>query len=191
MAVAHGPDFERQAPSAWVRRFAPLISARGRVLDLACGSGRHACYLRKLGWRVTAIDRDEALVASLQGLEGIDARLADLESQPWPLDREVFDGVVVINYLHRPLLAKLISALAEGGVLIYETFAMGNEQYGRPSNPEYLLRRGELLEWIAPQLQVVAFEQGIVSLPKPAVIERICAVRAGPVWWRLEADEAG
>jgi SAM-dependent methyltransferase len=187
MAVAHGSDPESQAPSEWVRRFAPLISAHGRVLDLACGSGRHARFLRTLGCRVTAIDRDEALVRSLQGMDGIDARLADLEGQPWPLDREVFDGVVVVNYLHRPLFSKLISVLAEGGVLIYETFAVGNEQYGRPSNPEFLLRRGELLEWIAPQLQVVAFEQGIVSRPKPAVIERICAVRAGPEWLRLEA----
>lgn len=177
---------ELQAPSEWVARFAHLIPAGGRVLDLACGYGRHSRYLRDLGYRVVAIDRDAEALRSLAGSDGIEPLEVDLESRPWPFAPRSFEGVVVANYLHRPLFPHLFAALREGGALIYETFAVGNERFGRPSNPEFLLRRGELLERVLPELRVVAFEQGIVYRPKPAVMERICALRAGDSWWALE-----
>src|SRR3990172_1808410 len=166
-----------QSPSEWVCRFAPLIAAEGRVLDVACGRGRHARHLRDCGFSVVAIDRDSEALESLRGLQGIEPVAADIESGPWPFPPGTFDAVVVTNYLWRPLLPQLVAALREGGVLIYETFALGNENFGRPANPDFLLRRNELLEWLMPQLQVVAFEQGLVSSPKPAVVQRICAVR--------------
>ena len=174
-------------PSDWVRRWAPLIRAGGRVLDLACGRGRHARFLAGLGRRVLAVDRDPAVKAALEGAAGVEVRIADLEGAPWPFEGERFDAVVVANYLHRPLFARLVEALAERGVLVYETFAAGNERYGRPSNPDFLLQPNELLERTRP-LRVVAFEQGRVERPKPAVVQRICAVRDGDSAPRLDQD---
>ena len=168
---------DQLAPSPWVCRFARLIAAGGAVLDLACGQGRHARYLAALGYRVEALDRDSAALAALDGVAGVVTRCADVEGSPWPYDAGRFDGIVVTNYLHRPLVPALLDALRPGGVLIYETFALGNEKLGRPSNPEFLLRPGELLQWVAGRLDVLAFEQGLVERPKPAVIQRICAVR--------------
>lgn len=167
-------------PSEWVCRFAPLIPTGGRVLDLACGQGRHARFLRDCGLEVVAIDRDAAAIETLRGLDRVEAVVADIESGSWPYPPATFDAVVVTNYLWRPLMPQLIAALREGGVLIYETFALGNERLGRPANPDFLLRRNELLEWSMPRLQVVAFEQGVVSRPKPALVQRICAVWGVP-----------
>ncbi len=146
------------------------------MLDLACGQGRHARHLAQLGYRVEAVDRDAAALAGLAGIAGINTRCADLEGAPWPYGAGSFDGIVVANYLHRPLLSALLDALRPGGVLIYETFALGNEKLGRPSNPEFLLRPDELLHWAKGRFNVLAFEQGRVERPKPAVIQRICAV---------------
>jgi SAM-dependent methyltransferase len=168
------------APSPWVVRFAPLIPRGGVVLDLACGHGRHARHLAALGYRVEAVDRDATLLAPLSRVQGVTTRCADLEDGPWPYRGAVFDGVVVTRYLHRPLLPDIISLLAPDGVLIYETFMSGNERFGKPSNPAYLLRAGELLEMVRDQLTVVAFEQGRDELPKPAMVQRICAVRSQP-----------
>ncbi len=168
---------DQLTPSAWVCRFARLIATGGAVLDLACGQGRHARYLAGLGCRVEAVDRDSAALAALAGVAGISTRCADLERSPWPFDATRFDAIVVANYLHRPLVAALLDALRPGGVFIYETFAAGNEKLGRPSNPEFLLRPGELLQWVEGRFNVLAFEQGMVEQPKPAVIQRICAVR--------------
>ena len=167
---------EQLAPSAWVCRFAPLIAAAGAVLDLACGTGRHARYLAGLGYHVEAVDRDSAALAALSGIAGITTACADLEGAPWLCGAGRFDGIVVTNYLHRPLVPALLAALRPGGVLIYETFAFGNEKLGRPSNPEFLLRPGELMQWVEGRMQVLAFEQGLVEWPKPAVVQRICAV---------------
>lgn len=168
-------------PSAWVARFAPGIPA-GPVLDLACGGGRHARLLAGLGHAVEAVDRDAGALANLSGVAGVTVRVADLEHGPWPYAGQVFAGVVVTNYLHRPLLPLIAGALAEGGVLIYETFMVGNEAFGKPSNPEFLLRPQELLEMArAAGLRVVAFEEGGVRAPRPAVVQRLCAVRAGKV----------
>ena len=157
-------------PSPWVTRWAPLIPA-GSVLDLACGNGRHARFLATLGYSVTAVDRDPQVLESARFIR------ADLEDgSPWPLAGERFAGIVVANYLHRPLFPLLMDALAPGGVLIYETFMLGNERYGKPSNPAFLLRPGELWEAFRG-LHVIAFEQGTIVQPKPALLQRLCALQ--------------
>lgn len=162
-------------PSAWVERWAPLIGA-GEVLDLACGRGRHARWLAALGHKVVALDRDRDALASLESVANVETLCADLESGgPWPLGTRRFSGIVVANYLHRPLFKDLIDALAPGGVLLYETFMAGNERYGKPSNPDFLLRPGELIESFGGALAVVAFEQGTVTRPRTAVVQRLCA----------------
>ena len=162
-------------PSAWVTRWADRVPAGGRVLDLACGRGRHARYLATRGHPVEAVDRDPALLAKLAGIPGVTTRCADLEGGPWPYEGEHFKGIVVTNYLHRPLFPHLLAALATEGVLIYETFAAGNERHGRPSNPAFLLKPGELLDWVRGRLKVLAYEDLYVADPKPAVVQRICA----------------
>ena len=181
-----GTAHEIGSPSPWVCRWARLVQPAGRVLDLACGHGRHARYLSGLGFAVVAVDRDETALATLEGRRGIETRLADLEGSAWPFAAGTFDGVVVTNYLHRPLFGNLVACLRADGVLIYEIFAAGNEQYGRPSNPEFLLRPNELLQSLEP-LAIVAFEQGMVSTPKPAVIQRVCALRGRAGRASLEA----
>ena len=169
--------------SAWVVRFASLISRDARVLDLACGYGRHARFFAARGNRVVAVDRDAAALAAMAGEENIEARALDLETGTWPLPGERFDAIVVANYLHRPLFPSLVAALADDGVLLYETFARGNEAYGRPANPDFLLERDELLQLAARGLTVVAFEQGRVSAPEPdAVVQRLAAVGPGRAW---------
>lgn len=165
-------------PSPWVRRFTPLIPRGGHVLDLACGSGRHAWWLHSQGLRLTAVDRDAQALAQLAPLADAGAELlqADLEDGPWPLDGRRFDAVVVTNYLWRPRLADTVAAVAPGGVLIYETFAQGNETVGRPARPDFLLRPGELLA-AASALRVVAYEDGFLDAPE-RFVQRIVAVRA-------------
>lgn len=176
--------------SAWVRRFAPLARPGGGVLDIACGSGRHLRLFADAGHPVTGIDRNLGGVADLAGRPEVDLLRADLEDgSPWPLppDRR-FAAVVVTNYLHRPLLPLLTALIEPGGVLIYETFARGNERFGRPSSPAFLLEPGELLGLAGTGLQVVAFEQGEVDSPKKAVVQRLCAmfdVQANPLTWPL------
>jgi SAM-dependent methyltransferase len=163
------------APSPWVARFARLIRKGGRVLDLAAGDGRHARHLERLGFDVTAVDRDT------QGLAGFEGKIVTLDledGRPWQLGGG-WDGIVVTNYLHRPLLPAIAASLAESGVVIYETFAKGNERFGKPSNPDFLLEPGELLTAFAA-LEVVAFEQGTVEAPRAAVIQRIVAARDFP-----------
>lgn len=169
-------------PSTWVARFAPLI-ASGEVLDLACGGGRHARLLAGLGHPVLAVDRDAGSLAKAAG-EAITTALIDLEDgAAWPFAPDRFSGIVVTNYLHRPLFPHMLRSLAPGGVLIYETFALGNEQFGKPSSPLFLLRPGELLEFAAAAaMRVVAFEDGYVERPRPACVQRLCAVKAGAGW---------
>lgn len=169
-------------PSAWIARFAELVSPNARVLDVAAGTGRHTRYFAARGAQVLSIDRDADALAALRGVEGVETRVADLEGSTWPLDRESFDAIVVTNYLHRPRLGDLIAALADDGVLLYETFAAGNERFGRPSNPAFLLREGELLEVVRPRLTVVAFEQGAIDGARRAVVQRIAAVGPRRAW---------
>jgi SAM-dependent methyltransferase len=160
-----------------VKRFASLIPKHGTVLDLACGSGRHAYYLAEAGFIVTAIDRDMSQFKSSQ-LPLIATLELDLELDTWPLKDQLFDGIVVTNYLYRPHLDQLPKMLANGGVLIYETFAQGNEAFGKPSNPNFLLKTGELLNLAQRHgLKVVAYEDLYQDDPKPAMIQRICAVK--------------
>jgi len=166
--------------SPWVARFARLIPAGGQVLDLACGAGRHARLLVRMGYQVEAVDRNADLLAGLADVPGITTRQADLEGGPWPYFGRAFDGIVVTNYLWRPLLPHLFACLEEGGVLIYETFMAGNERFSKPSNPEFLLRRGELLDLLHKRFTVMAFEQGEVEKPWPAMVQRIAVRRGGP-----------
>jgi SAM-dependent methyltransferase len=166
-------------PSGWICRWAALIPAGGTVLDVACGSGRHAQWLAARGYAVDAVDRDPAVLA-LASIPGVTPRHADIESGSWPYFGRRFAGITVTNYLHRPLLPVLVDSLAPGGVLIYETFATGNERYGRPSNPDFLLRPGELLEAVRGHLRVVAYEHLHVTEPRPAMVQRVCATRLGP-----------
>jgi len=178
-------------PSDWVVRWAHLIPPGGRVLDLACGHGRHVLYLASRGHAVVACDRDEAALAALHGATGIQAVQADLEDgSPWPFGAGQFEAIVVTNYLHRPLFAPIAAALSPGGVLIYETFALGNERFGKPSNPQFLLRKGELLEAFGRGLVVAGFEQGRVKRPKPALVQRLCALRAETMENDLEPRDA-
>ena len=166
---------ESLEPSAWVVRWASLVT-RGPVLDVACGAGRHARLFREKGFDVIAVDRERQ---SIPGVRFVEADLED--GSPWPFAAQRFGGIVVTNYLFRPLFPVLAEALSDGGVLIYETFMVGNERYGKPSNPNFLLRPGELLEAFRA-LTVVAFEQGTTGT---AVIQRICAVRGGAAGVRI------
>jgi SAM-dependent methyltransferase len=172
--------------SAWVSRFAALIPP-GEVLDLACGSGRHARLLAQLGHPVLALDRDAGALLHTAG-PGISVTQFDLEAElpAWPFDADRFAGIVVTNYLHRPLFPLLFDSLAPGGVLIYETFASGNAQFGKPSNPDFLLASGELLNltqaYARQPLRVIAFEDGFTAQPDAAMVQRMCVLKpAGPI----------
>lgn len=174
--------------SAWVRRFLPLIPKNtGPVLDLACGGGRHTRLLLNAGYEVWSLDRDASLLEPL-ALLGASCFQQDLEiskgsidgKDSWPFEANTFSAIIVTNYLYRPLLANLPSSLKQGGILIYETFAAGNEAYGSPRNPDFLLQPGELIEYYLSQAMpgrknhCIAYEHGRISLPRPAVVQRIC-----------------
>lgn len=184
MAVAPQPQTEQlpalMEPSPWVARFAPLVPAGGTVLDVACGNGRHARMFRDRGHPVVVLDRDVVKVSDMSSDEEVEIVARDLENgRPWPLGDRTFAGVVVVNYLHRPLFNALVRAVEPGGVLIYETFAAGNERFGRPRNPDFLLHREELLISVRPELQVIAFEDLEEQAPRHAVKQRVVALRAG------------
>jgi SAM-dependent methyltransferase len=170
-------------PSPWIVRYAHLVPHDARVLALACGHGRHARFFAARGAAVLAVDRDTGALATLAGVHGVETRAVDLEAGHWPLGGERFDAIVVANYLHRPLFAPLIAALAPDGALLYETFAIGNEAFGRPSNPAFLLERDELAEVLRTRMTIVAFEQGRSSeRGRDAVVQRVAAVGSGRPW---------
>jgi SAM-dependent methyltransferase len=169
------------APSPWLLRHAHLLRPGGSVLDVACGSGRHVRWLAAHGHRVTALDRDAEALAPLRALAEV--VVADIEAGPWPLPGRQFDAVLVTHYLHRPLWPHLRDSLAEGGLLLYETFAQGNETVGRPARADFLLRPGELLA-AAAGLRVLAYEDGYAEAP-PRFLQRVVAVREPP--WPPEA----
>lgn len=164
--------------SPWVRRFSIDVPPGGTVLDLACGVGRHVRHFLGRGHPVVAVDRDLSGLADLGAAPGLERIETDLEDgSPFPLAGRRFAGVVVTNYLFRPHLPDLMAVVGDGGLLIYETFALGNEHFGRPRNPDHLLRPGELVEAVRGQLRVLAYEDLLVEKPKPAALQRICARR--------------
>jgi SAM-dependent methyltransferase len=173
----HSGQHAGLAPSAWVQRWSHLVPTGASVLDVACGSGRHVRWFAARGCRVTGVDRDAAALAGLAPIA--ETCVADLEGAPWPLPGRRFDAVVVTNYLWRALLPMIVASVAEGGVLIYETFSAGNASVGKPSNPLFLLQAGELLN-AAVGLRVVAYEDGFLDGPA-RFVQRIVAVRAAAV----------
>jgi SAM-dependent methyltransferase len=178
--------------SPWVRRWSHLIAAGTSVLDVACGSGRHVRWFAQRGCNVTGVDRDAAAVEPLRTLAHV--IVADLEGAPWPLPGREFDAVVVTNYLWRDLFPDIVKCLAPGGVLIYETFAAAHATIGKPSNPAFLLRPGELLG-MTQGLRIVAFEDGFVAAPD-RFVQRIVAVNeapsaAPPTRFRLDDERYG
>ncbi|MFN4278561.1 MAG: class I SAM-dependent methyltransferase [Ferrovibrio sp.] len=172
------PAPDRPPPSPWILRFAPLVAVdAGCVLDLACGSGRHGRLFLQAGHNTLFLDRDLSGVADLRNAAGAELLQADIENAPWPLDGRHFAAIVVTNYLWRPLFPQIIAALQPGGLLLYETFMRGNDRFGKPSSPDFLLAENELFDRCRDALDILAFEQGEDSLPKPAMRQRICAIK--------------
>ena len=169
MSTPHGTD----APSAWVQRWSHLVPAGGEVLDIACGHGRHLRWFAGRGHPVVGVDRSPEAIATVTGLG--EAVVADIENGPWPWPDRRFAGVVVANYLWRALLPAIVDSVGPGGVLLYETFAVGNETVGKPSRPDFLLQPGELLR-ICASLRVVGYEDGFLDAPQ-RFVQRIAAVR--------------
>lgn len=167
-------------PSGWVQRFAHLVKPSGSLLDVACGTGRHSKLFAHLGCKVTAVDASQEALAIVRAHSPcVQTIHADIENAPWPLlsDRQPqsFDAVVVTNYLHRPIMQMLLASLADGGILLYETFAMNNETVGKPSRPDFLLKRGELLD-MCQDLRIIAFEDGFLDAPE-RFVQRIVATK--------------
>jgi SAM-dependent methyltransferase len=176
--AAHGPH----TPSPWVERFLPGVRFGGRILDVACGGGRHLRLALRRGYHVIGVDRDLESVEDLRGRNGVELVRADLEhGQPFPFAGELFDGVIVTNYLWRPIIPDIVAAVAPAGLLIYETFAVGNERFGRPSNTDFLLRPTELIEAVRPRLVPIAYEHVTLSAP-PRNVQRIAAVGPDHEW---------
>jgi SAM-dependent methyltransferase len=193
---------QNQQPSKWVTRWVHLIQPQSQVLDLACGCGRHSRFLSQHGHHVLAVDQDVLALASLANTPFITTQQADLENNPWPLQNDQFDAIVVTNYLWRPLWPKLLGSLKPGGLFIYETFAKGNETVGKPSRDDFLLQHGELLQRCA-HMHVVAYQDGFLSAPD-RFIQRIVAVKPShetqsqsnnssinPARYRLESATGG
>ena len=168
---------ELVSASAWIERWHKNFGSGSKVLDLACGGGRHGRLFLEKGATVTFIDIDTAGVSDLVAHDRAEVVQADLESNPWPLDDRQFDAIVVTNYLHRPLFPRLIAAVAPGGWLFYETFAVGNERYGRPTNPDFLLKHDELKNQVSGELEVIGYAHSMRVLPKRAVMQHIAAQR--------------
>ena len=167
-----------RTPSRWVRRFAPQVALRGTILDLACGGGRNGRHFLASGHAVTFLDKDIEALADLEDNPLAEIVCADLETgAPFPLQDHQFDGVVVTNYLWRDILSDICGAVAPGGLLIYETFGTGNEAYGRPRNPDFLLKPGELLETVGTTFDVLSYDHGLRCAPSTAVVQRIAAVK--------------
>ena len=163
--------------SDWVKKYVARIPSSKLVLDLACGSGKNTRFLLESGYNVVALDRDVSQLADISHNQNLEIYEFDLETgSKFPFYKREFSGIVVTNYLYRPILDDLTTALGFGGVLIYQTFMVGNEAYGRPNNPNFLLKKNELKDVFGKQLDVIAFEEGYVQIPKPAMVQRICAI---------------
>ena len=168
----------REGASQFIAKWACLVPAHGRVLDVAAGGGRHTELFLRRGHPVTAIDRDASALRTLGG-DDLEVLEADIEAGPWPYSARTFAAVIVCNYLWRPLLPVIVESVAAGGVLLYETFAVGHERFSRPRNPDFLLRPGELLEAVRGHLEVREYTHGEEGQPPSAVRQRVCAVRVG------------
>jgi SAM-dependent methyltransferase len=167
----------KSTPSQWVQRFASRVSSDAAVLDLACGAGRHGRRFLERGNTVTFVDQNINSLGDLETNPNATVIQADLENAPWPFSSERYGCITVVNYLWRPRIGRLLCHLDLGGLLLYETFAEGNEEYGRPRNPDFLLHRGELFECLRGHCRVLAYEQRTISDPRPAVIQRVAAIR--------------
>ncbi len=172
---------DQDIPSLWFTRFAALVAAHSSLLDVACGHGRHAKYFASRGVNVTAVDRDETALQSLRDIENITVNHRDIENNPWPYNANTFEAVVVCNYLWRPTFDALLATIKPNGVLLYETFMDGNEQFGKPSRADFLLLSNELLERTHDKFRVIAFEEGVEYSGGIAVAmkQKICAIRLG------------
>lgn len=164
-------------PSVWVVANSRYLVPNAKVLDLACGDGRHTKFLIEKGFDVTSVDINQNALNEVAKISKSRVLLADLESGEWPFAERSFDGIVVTNYLHRPQLELIINTLTDRGLLIYETFMIGNERYGKPSNPTFLLRPNELNDAFAHSMLILKSEQGHIRFPKGAVVQRLCAVK--------------
>jgi len=168
--------------SPWIARFADQVPANGTVLDLACGRGRHTAFFLEQGHKVTALDKDTSALNHLKNRENLEILTCDLEDgSAWPLgppELRQFSAIVVVNYLYRPILPRIIDAIEPGGILLYDTFALGNEAFGRPKNPDFLLHPGELEAAVEGKLEVLASFHGLVEIPQPAMRQQICARRS-------------
>ena len=160
-------------PAPWIVQWAGLVAPSAAVLDLAAGRGRHAIFFAERGHKVTAVDRDLSALPDHANIERLKADLED--GSPWPLGDRRFGAAVVTNYLHRPLMPQLLEAVAPGGVLLYQTFMVGNERFGKPSRPDFLLKDGELLELVRGKFSVIAYEARLISEPAMAMVQRIAA----------------
>jgi SAM-dependent methyltransferase len=166
----------RGVPSPWIVQWAGLVAPGVTVLDVAAGRGRHTRFFAERGHAVTAIDRDVSALTAEANLEIVTANLED--GSPWPLGDRKFGAVIVAKYLHRPLMPALLDAVEREGVLLYETFMVGNERFGKPNRPEHLLKDGELLELVRGRFSVVAYEARLISEPHMAMVQRIAARRS-------------
>lgn len=162
-------------PSPFILKWLPEVKPGGSVLDLACGKGRHTRVCLERGFEVTAVDIDTRGLGDLAGAAKLTLVSADLENAPWPLGEAIFDAVIVTNYLWRPLFQNIRDAVAPGGLLLYETFAAGNERYGKPSRPDFLLQEGELEQAFAKGFEILISEQVVEQVPAPAVRQRLAA----------------
>jgi len=179
------PTHPESGISAWIARFAPLLQPGSRILDVAAGRGRHTRWLLSQGHGVTAADIDTSGLRDLADKSDCQLVEADLEQDPWPFEPASFDAIIVTNYLHRPHFHHLVASLATNGLLLMECFGQGNERYGRPRNPDFLLQDGELLQAFDRKLQIIAYECGFERHPRPAMRQRLCAARSKAQAWPL------
>jgi len=164
-------------PSVWVVTNSRYLVPNAKVLDLACGNGRHTKFLIEQGFDVTSVDINQNALNEVAKISKSRVLSADLENGEWPFAERSFDGIVVTNYLHRPQLELITNTLTDRGLLIYETFMIGNERYGKPSNPAFLLRPNELNNIFAHSMLILKSEQGHIRFPKEATVQRVCAVK--------------
>ena len=174
----NNPAQMNASPEEWVKKHIHLIPEKSTVADIACGKGRHTRLLLRRGFFVVAFDKDVSGLRDIPPTPNLRVVEVDLEADNECLKHpKEFSAIIVVNYLHRPLFDNLIHALKPGGILIYQTFMVGNERYGRPHNTDYLLKENELSTRLEAEFRIIEFDQGYIEYPKPAVIQKICATK--------------